>query len=360
MKKNLCKTTKCSFLQANLRAMGYFFRFWYRVIKTALYIIFNRKRETKRAYALLDEIEARFGGRFTPATRKKIAVSYGIYTPMICDAFTALHGRRTTLGERQRYIHYFVCSSLFDDFTDIIALPENELLALSFEPESFTPRSFDEAVFRASHLLLKDFVADKDAYTGVARELFQAQWDSKQQAQSRLSDEEIRAITFAKGGNSVLLCSYYVEFASTDIEKDCWYRIGTIIQLTNDLFDIYKDTQDHIDTLPTRIRDVRVFEAFFSEQILGMQTQVRALPVPERHKGAFRLAMAGIYAFGLIALDQLKALQGDASELPALDGLPRKALIIDMEKRRNLAAWLRYTYRYARPTPPPWPSSGKP
>lgn len=345
MKKNLCKITKCSFLQANLRAMGYFFRFWYRVIKTALYIIFNRKRETKRAYALLDEIEGRFGGRFTPDTRKKIAVSYGIYTPMICDAFTALHGRRTTLSERTRYIHYFICSSLFDDFTDIIALPENELLALSFEPESFEPRGFDEAVFRASHLLLKDFVEEAD-YMRVARELFRAQWDSKQQAQTHLSDEEIRAITFAKGGNSVLLCSYYVEFASTDIERDCWYRIGTIIQLTNDLFDIYKDTQDRIDTLPTRMRDVRVFEAFFEEQIRGMQAQVRALPVPENRKGTFRLAMAGIYAFGLIALDQLRAL---GPELPALDSLPRKALIIDMEKRRNLAAWLRYTYRYARP-----------
>ena len=113
----------------------------------------------------------------------------------------------------------------------------------------------------------------------------------------------------------------------------------------------------NIDTLPTRMKDVRVFEAFFSAQIQGMQAQVQALPVPEKYKGAFRLAMAGIYAFGLIALDQLKAL---GPELPALDSLPRKALIIDMEKRRNLAAWLRYTYRYARPTPPPLPSSGKP
>jgi hypothetical protein len=343
--------------------MGYFFRFWYRVIKTALYIIFNRKRETRRAYALLDYIETQFDGKFVPATRRKIAVSYGIYTPMICDAFTALHGRRTVIGERVRYIHYFVCSSLFDDFTDTIGLPEQELLALSFDAETFTPRTFDEAVFRSSHLLLRDFVKEGEAYGKVTRALFQAQWDSKKQARGwdsdqrlsgdrpsdrRLSDEEIRAITFSKGGNSVLLCSYYLEFPDTPAEKECWYRIGTIIQLTNDLFDIYKDIQDHIDTLPTRMTDVFVFQAFFGEQIRGMQALIHTLPVPEARKAPFRLAMAGIYAFGLIALDQLREVQGDASSLPPLATLPRSALIIDMEKRKNLAKWLRYTYHHAR------------
>lgn len=328
--------------------MGYFFRFWYRVIKTALYIILTRKRETRRAYVLLDQIETQYGGTFAPATRRKIAVSYGIYTPMICDAFTALHGRRTLISERVRYIHYFVCSSLFDDFTDIIALPEDELLALSFHPETFTPRTFDETVFRSSHLLLQAFVREKEAYGEVTRALFQAQWDSKRQSRGGISDEEIREITFVKGGNSVLLCSYYLEFPSSAAEKDCWYRIGTIIQLTNDLFDIHKDLQDHIETLPDRIRDVGRFRAFFEEQIRGMQTLIHTLPVPESRKAPFRLAMAGIYAFGLIALDQLQEVQGDAAELPPLGTLPRSVLIIDMEKRKNLAKWLRYTYHHAR------------
>jgi hypothetical protein len=336
--------------------MGYFFRFWYRVIKTAFYIIFNRKRETRRAYALLDEIEMQYGGQFAPATRRKIAISYGIYTPMICDAFTALHGRRTLESERFRYIHYFVCSSLFDDFTDTIALPEEALLALSFDPLAFAPRTFDEAVFRSSHLLLQAFVRERAEYEKVTRTLFRAQWDSKKQARvsagspadTRLSDEEVRSITFSKGGNSVLLCSYYLELPSSGAERECWYRIGTIIQLTNDLFDIYKDIQDHIDTLPTRMTDVRAFQAFFGEQIRGMQALIHTLPVPEARKAPFRLAMAGIYAFGLIALDQLRQLQGDAPALPPLGTLPRSALIIDMEKGRNLGKWLRYTYHHAR------------
>lgn len=307
----------------------------------------------------MNDIETRFGGTFSPATRRKIAVSYGIYTPMICDAFTALHGRRTNPGEKERFIHYFICSSLFDDFTDTIVIPEAELRTLSFSPETFVPRTFDERVFKESHLLLKNFVQDPPSYLTVTKTLFQAQWDSKKQykgaadpagapGEGLLSDEAIRRITFDKGGNSVLLCSYYLDLPASSAEKECWYRIGTIIQLTNDLFDIYKDLGDHIDTLPNRMTDARIFRGFFEEQVLGMQSLIRDLPVSPGRKGAFRLSMAGIYAFGLIALEQLNDLQGAANELPALASLPRAALIIDMEKRKNLLKWLRLTYEHAR------------
>ncbi|HTJ14823.1 MAG TPA: hypothetical protein VL547_22450 [Dinghuibacter sp.] len=331
--------------------MGYFFRFSSQVIRAAVYILRQRRIETRRAYALLGDIEKKYGGRFTDATRRKIAVSYGIYNPMMCDAFTLLHGRTTSTAEKLRFIHYFICSSLFDDFTDIIALPEDELLALSFEPAGFVPRTFDESVFRDSHLLLRDHVREKTMYESLTRKLFTAQWDSKKQARvaipvgapdTRLSDDALREITFRKGGLSVLLCSFYLDASPTPAERDCWYRIGTIIQLTNDLFDIYKDLGDNMDTLPLRMRDVAVFRVFFEDQVNGILRTVEALEVPERRRAPFRLAMAGICAFGMIALDQLQELT------PPFDKYSRQELIIDMEKRRNLAAWLRYTYRLAR------------
>jgi hypothetical protein len=351
--------------------MGYFFRFWVQVIRTALYIISSRKTETRRAYALLSDIEKRWKGTFVPATRRKIAISYGIFTPMICDAFTALHGRKTNPTEKERFIRYFICSSLFDDFTDISTLPENELFALSFQPESFIPRTFDESVFKESHLLLKGFVRDANAYEKVTRELFQSQWASKRQSLQHQdlhpsdvpSEAVLRDITFSKGGNSVLLCSFYLDGRCSILEQECWYRMGTIIQLTNDLFDMYKDLQDCMDTLPLRMKDARAFSDFFETQIKVMQSLIGQLPFPESRKRPFRMAMAGIYAFGLIALDQLLELQGSSPELPALGTLPRSALIIDMEKQKNRKRWLRYTYRYSRQlriNPLPLPSSGRP
>jgi hypothetical protein len=348
MKKICTKLRKVPFLQP----MGDVLRFSYQTFSTALYIIRNRKKETQRAYDLLSSIESRYGETFTPATRRKIAVSYGIYTPMICDAFTGLHQRATNASEKERFIHYFICSSLFDDFTDINLVAEQELFALSFSPETFEPRNFDEAVFRDSHLLLKSFVKEKTAYIGLTHQLFQAQWDSKKQAHAGfLSEEALQKITFTKGGLSVLLCSFYLDTPTSPEERDCWYRIGTIIQLTNDLFDIYKDFQDKMDTLPGRMKDARAFRLFFEKQVRGMQEAVAQMSGPAYNISQFRLAMAGIYAFGFIALDQLAELQGNEATLPAFSSLPRKALIIDMERPGNLIKWLRYAYKEWRATP---------
>jgi hypothetical protein len=330
--------------------MGYFFWFWYKVIGQASYIIRSRKRETKRAYDLLDQIERQFSGRFNPNTKKKIAVSYGIYNPMICDAFTRLRGRPTHDGERIRFIHYFICSSLFDDFTDYALITEEQLRELSFAPDKYQPHGFDERAFLNAHLLLRQFVTDKPLYDRISETLFEAQMQSKKQYQSTLSDESLKAITFNKGGNSVLLCRFYLDTAieTSETEDACWYRMGTLIQLTNDLFDIYKDLQDHITTLPNNMKDACVFEQYFIDQIQDIKTLIGRLPFSQKNKQAFSLSMAGIYAFGLIALDQLKSIQEKTGQLPQLSTLDRKALIIDMEKPGNLVRWFKFTYRYAK------------
>ncbi len=328
--------------------MRYFCWFWYRIIGLALYIIRSRKTETGRALSHLEDTERKFNGTFNPATKKKIAISHGIYNPMICDAFARLHGRLTNENERKRFIHYFICSSLFDDFTDHGLITEEQLRSISFQPKEYDARTFDEKVFIDSHRLLYDYVGDKKNYDGVTRELFEAQLLSRQQYKSTLSDEAIQHITFNKGGDAVLLCRYYLDVQSCDTEDACWYRIGTLIQLTNDLYDIYKDIQDGIVTLPVRMTDAYAFEIFFKAQIADMNRLIFQLPYPLKQKREFSLSMAGIYSFGLIAITRLKKIQGNAVKLSGLDTLPRKALIVDMENTGNLIRWFRFTYRYAR------------
>ena len=54
-----------------------------------------------------------------------------------------------------------------------------------------------------------------------------------------------------------------------------------------------------------------------------------------------------IAAFGYVALDNLKRLQENNSSLPAFETLPRKELIIDMEKNSNRFKLLKFTYQNA-------------
>lgn len=328
--------------------MQYFIWFWLTVIRRAFSIIAHRKRETRRAYKLLDKIESRFHGRFYPATRKKIAISYGIYLPMLCKPFIRLHNRRITAEEKKRFIYYFICSSLFDDFTDYHLISKEQLYDLSFKYDHYQATTFDERVFLHAHKTLRDFVKNKEEYDSVSHALYEAQLHSQLQHQSTLSFEELKEITFNKGGYSVLLCSHYLNDEVENMEYNCWYKTGAIIQLTNDLYDIHKDLQDEITTLPDSMKNVYEFEKLFTAEVNKIKQAIHQLPFSISRKKDFSLSMAGIFAFGFIAIHRLKEIQGNAATLPDLKSLKRKQLIIDMEKISNLSLWFKYAYRHGK------------
>lgn len=325
--------------------MRYYSWFWGTVIRRAIYIIRSRGKETRRAYEAISELEENFDGIFNPDTRRKIAVSYGIYCPMVCEAFTGLHGRRPTKEEKRRFIYYFVCSSLLDDFVDHHLLSQEQLFNISFNCEDFIPQTFNERVFLYAHHFLKNDVKDKAAYDHISKALYEAQVHSEKQYKSKLSEEQIKDITFRKGGYAVQLCSFYPDYKTGE---ECWYQLGILVQLINDLFDIYKDLQDDVSTLPNRMTNIYDFESLFVSEIDSMKTKIVQLPFSFKKRQKFNLLMAGVYAFGLIAIRQLKKLQGHAISMPDLKTVTRKDLIVDMEKLGNLYFWFKYTYQHAR------------
>jgi hypothetical protein len=340
--------TACQLRVVVYLAPMHFSRFLYTVISKALYIISTRKSETKWAIGYIQQLEKQFDGRFDDLTFKKIVNSYAIYNPMLCDAFALLHGRVTNREERIRMLHYFICSSLFDNFYDRKELTSEEIRAISFNPVTYHSRGFDEKIFLHSHVLLKNYVRDQQNYEVVTQQLFKAQQDSMKQFGDTITDEEIKKVTFAKGGYSVLLCSFYLENDASAEEQQCWYRIGSIIQLTNDLFDIYKDLQDGSHTLATRMTNANAFNQFFMELVDQLKEEIRVLPYNSAVKRDFTMSMMGICAFGWIALAQLRTIQGDRFSLPKLASFPRKDLVIDMEKPENLWRWIKWVYHLGK------------
>lgn len=326
----------------------FFLRFVTIIFSKAFYIVRTRKKEARWCAGFVKSIEAKFDGRLDDFTFKKVVNSYAIYNPMMCDAFMQLHNRNTSREERERLVHYFICSSLFDNFCDRKELTAEQLYQISFQPNSFRAASVDEKMFLHSHLFLRNYVKDKVAYDQVSYNLFCAQQASARQFDKGITNEEIEDITLKKGGYSVQLCHFYFDDKATAAEIDCWYRIGGIIQMTNDLFDIYKDLQEGSQTLPVRMKDAHAFKQLFLEMIAGVKKQISLMDISQRQRESFTVSMMGICAFGLIALQQLQTLQGSNKELPNFTLLPRKALIVDMEKPVNLWRWIRLVYQHSK------------
>lgn len=324
-------------------------RFGTGIVRQVVQILVQRKKEYAWAAARLQEIESQTGVVLPDNPRNKVMTAYSIYQPMVVDAFAALRGRKSSEGERFRMLQYFICSSTFDDFTDEKELTADELYNIAYRSETFTPKSPQERMFLQAHTALKNFVHDAAAYESVTRSLFKAQVDSSQQTDPALPDEEVYRITISKGAYSVLLCNFYMDNdGKQEVWAPCWFMLGGIIQLTNDLFDTWKDLQVGLQTLPTRMKDAEVLYQRYITMVDELDAAIAQLPVPERRKRRFRMRMMAICSFSDLALQQLRNIQLEHGSMPDLRSLPRKALIVDMEKMKNIWHCMRFTYRRCR------------
>lgn len=328
--------------------MVYFINFCRNILRLSMHVIVVRKKALQQATNYLHGIEQKFSGNFDDATFNKIAKSYSLWLPMVTDSFARLYGNYASAAQQERTIHYFICSSLFDNFFDHKLLPVQQIENITFNYQSFQPQTFEERVSLHSHSFLLNHILEKQEYLSVLRKEFNAQAASLNQFNQNISDEEIQHITFDKGGNAVLMCYYYTDVEGTVEEKNCWYALGTLIQLSNDLFDIYKDLQDGVETLATRCTDAYQFEKIFLHQVQILKQNIQRLPCNKSHKQNFSTCVSSSYVLGLIAIDNLKRIQiNHNNHLPSLISLSRKELIIDMEKLSNIFKGIKFAYKFA-------------
>lgn len=331
--------------------MLYLFKFSFIIIRFGLSLVSVRKKAKQQTIAYLQRMEETLDGKFDDATFKKVVKSHSVFLPIVSDAFTLLHGRKTNSMEQERSINYFICSSIFDNFFDEKLLPVDQIESITFRPEQFVPSTFDEKAFLQAHLFLLNGMKDRKDYFNVLRNEFVAQAASIKQFNKTISNKEIEEITFEKGGNAVLMCRYYLDTEPTKEEEECWYQLGTMIQLSNDLFDIYKDLLQNIQTLATRCTNVYEIEKTFLHQVNGLRKNIATLPYSNSRKLAFSISMASTYTLGLVAINQLKKLQGRSATLPMFKTLPRMALIVDMEKPSNIWRWIKFVYQHGKLLP---------
>jgi hypothetical protein len=326
----------------------FFLQFTYHLIYRAFYILLKRKKEERWGAKYLKQLEQQFGGKFDERTFKKILFYYSIKVPAICDAFLYLHHTKTNREECKRLIHYFICTSVFDNFFDRKELTDDEIYNITFDSKNWQPKNFTEAISLNAHLLLIDFVQDKQHYFEVLKKEYEAQALSRKQFDASITHAEIERITLEKGGNAVLLTSFYLDKPATLYEQEVWYTLGNAIQYGNDLFDIYRDFQNGLQTIPNRLTTVAPFKKYYFELVNKVNESIDKIEVKKSRKIVLKISAMGICALGIIAIEQLEKIQGQKDTLPNLKLLPRKALIVDMEKVSSLWKWVKIVYKLSK------------
>ncbi len=280
---------------------------------------------------------------------KKITRYYGLAVPAILgEAFCALRGEAMTDQERMASTCQGAMTGLGDDFFDRQRLSEKGLKDFIEKPEQFTGNT-------ASERLFLDFYKTALANAPQAAEMqeqiykvFYAQLLSKQQNSPGLSYEVIKDITMLKGAESLLY--YRTAFAHSlkTGEQKMLYALGGLMQLSNDIFDVYQDHQNVVSTLVTTTTKIKELRCYYAAILQVATRAAYRSGYPKKNVRKFMdIISIGIFSRCYVCLKQLEKLEKRTKGIFELQAYSRKDLICDMDTVGNKWKSLRYLFKFS-------------
>ena len=273
----------------------------------------------------------------------KINKYYGLAVPAILgEAFCVLRGSKMTDLERWVSTSQGIITGLFDDFFDDLRLPEIQIISMVENPEAITPRTSNEELFLNFYLEALKKATHPDLIKKQLLKVHKAQVASVEQEDSNINKERIWEITKLKGGDSVLFYRTAFNNLSVKGEEEALFQLGSLMQFENDIFDIYKDYQSNIFTIPTTISKIHNLRTLYSEQINHFLKLCNLIDYPKKQVEQFLDCVMPVLNRGFVCLDTYQKLEDANNEMFDVASFTRKQLICDMEKPGNFFRTIKY------------------
>ena len=125
-------------------------------------------------------------------------------------------------------------------------------------------------------------------------------------------------------------------------EEDALFQLGSVMQLENDIFDIYKDFKSGIATLPTTLIKVNELYSLYKQQINYFVELCYSMDYPHKQIVKFLDRVMPVLNRGFVCLDNYKYLKNNNKGIFDISSFTRKQLICDMEKLGNFFKTIKY------------------
>lgn len=292
---------------------------------------------------LLYHAENTNDGTLTAKDFMKINRYYGLAVPAILgEAFCTLRGKPMRDTERWVSTSQGIITGLFDDFFDDLRLPDEQVVDMVERPESIIPRSSNEKLFLDFYLI----ALQKAAYLELIKKqlmlVYHAQVASVEQENPTIEGARIWEITRLKGGDSVLFYRTAYDNLPAKGEEEALFQLGSLMQLENDVFDIYKDNKSEIATLPTTLSRVAELRTLYMEQMNLMIGLSYKMDYPKKQVEQFLDRVMPVINRGFVCLDKYQWLEKNNEGVFNLSSFTREQLICDMEKPGNFFSTIHY------------------
>ncbi len=278
----------------------------------------------------------RIGYQLTPSEKKKVLFYYPMYTILGCaEMYIALKGRSLAPNERKRLTLVAAWATLCDDLVDDYNWTRDEVFDIIFNKPTKEGLPGNAKLLVALNNELNKTWKVTDNYINQLKVALEWQSVSAKQLDANITLDEIVTICREKNGNTSLMFAALIDEEWTEKELAFIYQSAIVGQLTNDAFDIYKDTQSGINTYFNKAPSVKKVREFFLEECKKLHFLVRQCNASERNKRNTIRRMSVLHAFTLTALDHLQHTE-DKLEAPAdWKNVERKDMVTDMALNSN-------------------------
>ncbi len=317
-------------------------------------MICNIKRQKKFISKVVDSELIKAGslsdGSVDEEDIKKLKSYYGLAVPgLLGEAFCTLRDSVMTQKERHASTCQGAMTGLGDDFFDKQRLSPDQVKEFIETPENFTGNTNSEKLFLHFYKTALLNAPSPEVVKHQIMRVFQAQMLSKLQNNAGLSSDVMKDITISKGAESLLFYRMVFEHALKPGEEKMLYSLGGLMQLSNDIFDIYEDHQSGVQTLvttATKISDLRtLYSALLS---FGIDAAYRS-GYPKSFVTKFLgMISVGIFSRCYVCLDQLERNEKKSNGIFNPKLYRRKDLICDMDTIGNKLKSLKYHLKISR------------
>jgi hypothetical protein len=255
--------------------------------------------------------------------------------------FCAFRGRTRSRAEKHRLVNLAALAYFFDDLVDAYRSRDDGEQIWHNNPLAYGEVADDERglALHFYHNVTEALpVNHKKDFETAVHEVFNLETAGRQQTDQTLTNDDLHRITRKKGGFSVLLFRWVHQPAPAPDEIAALYEFGALIQLCDDIFDVWFDRQTATATVPRAFierGEVAALSQHFEAQV---QRTRAAFKQAKGYSGVANCVGHFLVAITRVCLNHYRQLQ-QSGPLPLHD---RKAMIVDMERWSNRirAAWI--------------------
>lgn len=247
-----------------------------------------------------------------------------------------LAGRSISKGELKACVYFCACLPLYDDFFDKNDLTAEEIKGLMQAPKHFEPKNPVEGLF--IHLLKEVYknLPDPILFAKYFEGLYYGQEESKKLLDPTLEYAHVKKIAFEKGGHSALLFRSILKHPFLKGEEKALYQLGVVGQLLDDLFDLWDDLEEGVNTIVTKYDDdfTPIYDVYLSE-VQSLKCLILNLNYKLGCKNKFIRELMLMVNGGTLCGQHYMRLQKQNKGVFDIQEIGREALICDMENKLN-------------------------